>query len=251
MSLVSPTSPDDEKKARMSELEKMRRGGFWFRKWSLVDMITLCWMVGIHVLAASALFVFDWGAFIVATGLAFWTGIGSTISILKQIETLIRQMKVFGLVIWAGCATTTTLLQRFLHSTYFWHPSALAVLLYHYGGFPYLAWGLGVRIVVVCQIAFVVQSVGHIWGERTWNTRDTSTNNRWTGMFALGEGWHNNHHAFPNSARHGLEWWQFDLTWELIKILELVGLATDVKLPTEAEKKRMKTLLRAPTKLAN
>ncbi|PWA44509.1 fatty acid desaturase, type 1, core [Artemisia annua] len=127
---------------------------------------------------------------------------------------------------------------RFLHSTYFWHPSALAVLLYHYGGFPYLAWGL---------IAFVVQSVGHIWGERTWNTRDTSTNNRWTGMFALGEGWHNNHHAFPNSARHGLEWWQFDLTWELIKFLELVRLATDVKLPTEAEKKRMKTLLRAPS----
>nr|GEX05753.1 delta-9 acyl-lipid desaturase 1-like [Tanacetum cinerariifolium] len=64
----------------------------------------------------------------------------------------------------------------------------------------------GVRIVVVCQIAFVVQSVGHIWGERTWNTPDTSTNNRWTGMFALGEGWHNNHHAFPNSARHGLKW---------------------------------------------
>nr|GEY40612.1 fatty acid desaturase, type 1, core [Tanacetum cinerariifolium] len=110
---------------------------------------------------------------------------------------------------------------------------------------------MGVRIVVVCRIAFVVQSVGHIWGERTWNTRDTSTNNRWTGMFSLGEGWHNNHHAFLNSARHGLEWWQFDLTWELIKILELVGLATDVKLPTEAEKKRMKTLSRAPTKLAN
>ena len=69
-------------------------------------------------------------------------------------------------------------------------------------------------------------------------------------MFALGEGWHNNHHAFPNSARHGLEWWQFDLTWELIRFLELVGLATDVKLPTEAEKKRMKTLLRDPTKPA-
>nr|GEY40611.1 fatty acid desaturase, type 1 [Tanacetum cinerariifolium] len=79
MSLVSPTSPDDEKKARMSELGKMMRGGFWFRKWSLVDMTTLCWMVGIHVLAASALFVFDWGAFIVAIGLAFWTGIGITL----------------------------------------------------------------------------------------------------------------------------------------------------------------------------
>lgn len=58
-------------------------------------------------------------------------------------------------------------------------------------------------------------------------------------MLALGEGWHNNHHAFPNSARHGLEWWQFDLGWEIIRFLELIGLATDVKIPTEADKRRM------------
>ena len=76
---ASNSSPDNEKKVRMSELEKMRRGGFWFRKWSLVDMTTLCWMVSIHGLAASALLAFDWGALIVATGLGFWTGIGITL----------------------------------------------------------------------------------------------------------------------------------------------------------------------------
>ena len=57
-------------------------------------------------------------------------------------------------------------------------------------------------------------------------------------MLGLGEGWHNNHHAFEYSARHGLEWWQIDLTWYVIKFLEALGLATDVKLPSEAHKKR-------------
>lgn len=58
-------------------------------------------------------------------------------------------------------------------------------------------------------------------------------------MLTLGEGWHNNHHAFQRSARHGFEWWQLDLTWELIRFLQFVGLATDVKLVSEADKRRM------------
>ena len=57
-------------------------------------------------------------------------------------------------------------------------------------------------------------------------------------MVSQGEGWHNNHHAFEYSARHGLEWWQIDLTWYVIKLLQVLGLATDVKLPTEAQKQR-------------
>lgn len=67
--------------------------------------------------------------------------------------------------------------------------------------------------------------------------------NRWIAIFTFGEGWHNNHHAFPKSARHGMEWWQFDLTWEIIKFLETIGLATDIKLPTEADKERLKVRL--------
>ncbi|KAJ9559803.1 hypothetical protein OSB04_004963 [Centaurea solstitialis] len=130
---------------------------------------------------------------------------------------------------------------RFLHYTYFWHPTALATLVYLHGGFPYLAWAMGMRGVVVHQFASLVTYVSHVWGDRPWNSPDTSTNNWWVAMLSLGEGWHNNHHAFPRSARHGFEDWQFDLTWELIKFLELVGLATDVQLPTEAHKRRMES----------
>ncbi|KAK4395335.1 Palmitoyl-monogalactosyldiacylglycerol delta-7 desaturase, chloroplastic [Sesamum angolense] len=64
-------------------------------------------------------------------------------------------------------------------------------------------------------------------------------NNWWVAMLAFGEGWHNNHHAFEYSARHGLEWWQIDMTWYVVRLLQAIGLATDVKLPTTAQKQRM------------
>ena len=69
---------------------------------------------------------------------------------------------------------------------------------------------------------------------------DLSRNNWWVGILAFGEGWHNNHHAFEFSARHGLEWWQVDMTWYVIKALQTVGLATNVKLPTERQKERLR-----------
>ena len=59
---------------------------------------------------------------------------------------------------------------------------------------------------------------------------------RWVALITFGEGWHNNHHAFENSARHGLDWWQIDICWYMIRLLEAVGLATNVKLPTKAQK---------------
>jgi stearoyl-CoA desaturase (delta-9 desaturase) len=62
---------------------------------------------------------------------------------------------------------------------------------------------------------------------------------RWVGILAWGEGWHNNHHAFEFSARHGLEWWQVDMTWYIIRGLQAVGLAKNVKLPTEKQKARL------------
>lgn len=62
---------------------------------------------------------------------------------------------------------------------------------------------------------------------------------RWVAVLAFGEGWHNNHHAFEYSARHGLEWWQLDMTWYVVRLLQALGLATDVKLPNEAQKQRL------------
>ena len=70
--------------------------------------------------------------------------------------------------------------------------------------------------------------------KQEYNTGDLSRNNWWVGILAFGEGWHNTHHAFPYSARHGLEWWQVDMTWGVVAGLKAWGLVTDVKLPSEA-----------------
>ncbi|KAI3525146.1 hypothetical protein L2E82_02428 [Cichorium intybus] len=128
---------------------------------------------------------------------------------------------------------------RFIRSTYVLHPVALALVLYALGGFPFIVWGMGVRIVWVYHITWLVNSACHVWGQQAWNTRDLSRNNWWVGILAFGEGWHNNHHAFEYSAKHGLEWWQVDMTWYMIRFLEIIGVAVDVKLPTQAHIQRM------------
>ncbi|KAI4324692.1 hypothetical protein MLD38_030156 [Melastoma candidum] len=128
---------------------------------------------------------------------------------------------------------------RFLQRTYLVHPLGLGLLLYSLGGLPFLVWGMGVRIVWVYHITWFVNSACHVWGNQAWNTGDLSKNNWWVAVLAFGEGWHNNHHAFEYSARHGLEWWQVDMTWNVIRFLQAIRLATDVKLPSEAHKHRL------------
>ena len=105
-----------------------------------------------------------------------------------------------------------------------------------------LLWGGLVRIFVVHQITFSVNSVCHLWGSRPFRTGDSSRNNPVVGVLGLGEGWHNNHHAFPGSARQGLFWWQLDLSWLVIRLLEILGLAWNVNRPTpqEMEEKRLR-----------
>ena len=71
-----------------------------------------------------------------------------------------------------------------------------------------------------------------MWGYRTYETRDNSRNLWWVGLLAWGEGWHNNHHAAPTSARHGHKWWEFDVAWLSIRVLMLLGLAKKVCLPS-------------------
>ena len=78
---------------------------------------------------------------------------------------------------------------------------------------------------------WLVNSATHVWGYRTYSTRDHSTNLWWVALLTFGEGWHNNHHAFPTSARQGLEWWELDLTYAAIRVLSALGLAYAVKLP--------------------
>lgn len=122
---------------------------------------------------------------------------------------------------------------RFLRRTYILHHLALALILYAIGGLPFLVWGMGVRTVCFQHVTFAVNSLGHMWGNQQWNTGDQSRNNWVLALLIFGEGWHNNHHAFEYSARHGLEWWQLDVTWWVILLLEALGLATDLKLPSQ------------------
>jgi stearoyl-CoA desaturase (Delta-9 desaturase) len=96
------------------------------------------------------------------------------------------------------------------------------------GGWSGLLWGGLVRIFLVHHITWSVNSVCHSFGKREFETNDRSRNEWIVGMLAFGEGWHNNHHAFPRSAFHGLHWWQFDLSGYVIWSLERLGLAHNV-----------------------
>jgi stearoyl-CoA desaturase (delta-9 desaturase) len=92
-------------------------------------------------------------------------------------------------------------------------------------------WGGLVRVLLVHHLSWSVNSVCHLWGGRPFPSHDHSRNNFLFGVLALGEGWHNNHHAFPTSARHGLRWWQIDISYWCIRALAACGLAWNVNLP--------------------
>jgi len=95
-------------------------------------------------------------------------------------------------------------------------------------------WGGLVRVFLVHHVTWSINSVCHLWGTRPYATRDESRNNAVCGVLAFGEGWHNNHHAFPNSARHGLRWWQLDTSYLVIWVMARLGLAWRVRVPAVA-----------------
>ncbi|MEP0857880.1 acyl-CoA desaturase [Trichocoleus sp. DQ-U1] len=98
-----------------------------------------------------------------------------------------------------------------------------------------LIWGGGIRIFLLHQFTFSVNSVCHLWGKRQFPTDDQSKNNLFVAIMTLGEGWHNNHHAFQHSARFGLRWWQLDFGWLGILALNRLGLVWNVKVPSSSE----------------
>lgn len=99
------------------------------------------------------------------------------------------------------------------------------------GAFLGLVWGGLARIFLVHHVTWSINSVCHLWGQQPYPVADQSRNNFIVGVLALGEGWHNNHHAFPTSARHGLRWWQVDMSYYLIRTLAFLRLAWNVKQP--------------------
>jgi fatty-acid desaturase len=128
-------------------------------------------------------------------------------------------------------------LWRFLERTWRWQQLPLALLLWALGGWPFLIWGGFVRVAVGTTGYWFVNHVSHRGGYRRWHNRGAAVqgwNSLLLGAVSMGEGWHNNHHAFPRSARLGLRWWELDPGWWLIAGLRAAGLATEVLVAGEA-----------------
>ncbi len=115
-------------------------------------------------------------------------------------------------------------------NNYHWLPLVISSLaLLYFGGISYLLWGTFVRVTLGLHFTWLVNSATHMWGPRRFATRDDSRNNWWVALLTFGEGWHNNHHAHPTSARHGLAWFEFDMSWCQIWLLRKLGIAKNVK----------------------
>ena len=108
-----------------------------------------------------------------------------------------------------------------------------------------LVWGFFISTVVLLHATLCINSLAHTFGRRRYDTDDESRNSLLLALITLGEGWHNNHHAFPFSARHGLRWFELDLTWWHVRILAFLRLADRVKVPTKAMQQRLREIARS------
>ena len=116
-------------------------------------------------------------------------------------------------------------------SKYHWIPlTTLGIVLLALGGWSWVLWGIFLRVTLGLHATWLVNSATHIWGSRRFETRDDSRNSWWVALMTGGEGWHNNHHAHPVSARHGLTWYEIDPNYYGIWLLQKLGLAKQVKL---------------------
>jgi stearoyl-CoA desaturase (Delta-9 desaturase) len=116
-----------------------------------------------------------------------------------------------------------------LNNFFFVPPLLLAIAMFLVGGMPWLIWGFCLPTMTLAHATFAINTINHMFGSRRFDTIDESRNNPLTAFFAVGEGWHNNHHRYQRSARNGFYWWEFDPTWYVIRLMKTVGLVWDVK----------------------
>ena len=115
-------------------------------------------------------------------------------------------------------------------NNYHWLPMVLlGVALLAIGGIPLMLWGTCLRVVIGLHATWLVNSATHLWGSRRFATNDDSRNNWWVALMTFGEGWHNNHHAHPTSARHGLAWYELDLSWITLYVLRFLRIAKNIR----------------------
>ena len=117
----------------------------------------------------------------------------------------------------------------FIEKYFFLPPLLLAIAMFAIGGFPLLIWGFCLPTMTLAHATFAINTVNHMFGSRRFETVDESRNNPLTAFFAVGEGWHNNHHRYQRAARNGFYWWEFDPTWYVIRAMKAVGLVWDVQ----------------------
>jgi stearoyl-CoA desaturase (delta-9 desaturase) len=125
---------------------------------------------------------------------------------------------------------------RFLNRWHLVAPITLAVSLFFIGGFRMLVWGFFVSTVLLWHGTFTINSLSHVFGSRRYKTTDTSRNNFLLALITCGEGWHNNHHYHQNTANQGWFWWEVDLSYYALRGLSLVGLVSDLRLPSDSVK---------------
>ena len=118
---------------------------------------------------------------------------------------------------------------RFLDRFDFLVPLVLAALLFALGGAQWLVWGFFVSTVALYHATFTINSLAHRFGSRRYQTADDSRNNFLLALLTLGEGWHNNHHFYPNAARQGFYWWEIDVTWYALKLMAALGLVDKLR----------------------
>jgi len=118
---------------------------------------------------------------------------------------------------------------RWLNRFYYIPLLVVGVMLFIFGGWGVMLWGVFLRLIIALHATWLVNSATHLWGRTRFETGDDSRNSWWVALLTFGEGWHNNHHAHPTSARHGLRWYEFDMNWLGIRALQLLGLAHSIK----------------------
>jgi len=107
--------------------------------------------------------------------------------------------------------------------------AVVGIAIFIFGGLSMFLWAICLRVALGLHFTWLVNSATHMWGSRRFATRDDSRNSWWVALMTFGEGWHNNHHAHPTSARHGLAWYEVDLTWYQIRLLHWMGIIKDLK----------------------
>jgi stearoyl-CoA desaturase (delta-9 desaturase) len=118
---------------------------------------------------------------------------------------------------------------RFMNTLYYVPLIISGMVLLAIGGWPLMFFGVFLRVTVGLHFTWLVNSATHLWGTRRFQTTDDSTNSWWVALLTFGEGWHNNHHAHPRAAKHGLTWYEIDFNWYGIRALQLLGLAKRIQ----------------------